>query len=334
MRITKEMLQKSARDAVTIRLKTEKDMVAAYLVGSVLWDEPLLGGQADIDLILVHANTPSRAREVVRVYDEVNLDILHHNQEMYLQPRELRMDPWLGYTIQNHPQLLYDVRHWFEFTQASAGSQFYRPDHAVGRARKFSELARTLWTGLHQAKKSHADRVHDYLQSLESAGNAIACLSGSPLPERRFSLELNQRFTAIGQAEMVAGFNYLLGITEVDADEIHSMITYWEQAFDMAGKQSDCPVELTPIRKDYYLKAIHAILDEQGPQSVGMLFLQTWNNCIRTNLSTTPEYDCWLSAMSSFHLGKEDLADRLNGLDHFLDRLDEALEQWALQNGA
>jgi hypothetical protein len=334
MRITKDMLQKSAKDAITIRLKTEKDMVAAYLVGSVLWDEPLIGGYADIDLILVHANPPTKTREIVRVYDEVTLDILHHCQDLYLQPREMRSDPWLGYSVQNHPQLLYDVRHWFEFTQASVGSQFYRPDLAVGRARKLSTLAREIWTELHQGKKSHADRINEYLRALESAGNAIACLSGPPLPERRFSLELRNRFQAIGQAEMMTGFNYLLGIDDLSADGLHAVLTDWEQAYDMAGKQESCPVELGPIRKDYYLKAIHAMLDDGGSESVAMLLLQTWTRCIRTNLSTTPEYDEWLKAMSSFHLGKEDFADRLNSLDHFLDRLDEALDGWALKNGA
>ena len=44
MRITREMLLKSARDTVTVRIKTEKDLVAAYLVGSVLGEDPLLGG--------------------------------------------------------------------------------------------------------------------------------------------------------------------------------------------------------------------------------------------------------------------------------------------------
>lgn len=334
MRITKEMLLKSAQDTVTLRLKTEKDLVAVYLVGSVLWDEPLIGGQADIDLIFVHAEDPPIPREIVRVYDEVHLDILHHPQSLYLQPRELRGDPWLGYSIQNHPQLLYDVRHWFEFTQASVGSQFHRPDLTVSRARKFYAQARTIWTDLHQSKKNHAEKVQSYLQALTWCGDAVACLNGSPLSDRRFSLDLEDRFAQIDEAEMYTGFNFLTGIHEVNSEDIQGMFPDWEKAYQLANLQENCPAIIHPFRKEYYLRAIQAILEERGPKEMVMPFLQTWNTAICTTLSTTPEYDAWLKAMNQFHLGKDDMTDRWNGLDHFLDRLDEALERWALLNGA
>jgi hypothetical protein len=334
MRITREMLLKSARDTVTIRIKIEKDLVAAYLVGSVLSEDPLLGGVTDIDLVLVHANPPAVPREIARVYDEVHLDILHHAQSVYLQPRELRIDPWLGYAIQDHPQLLYDVRHWFEFTQASVGSQFYRPDHANGRARNLSEQARTIWADLHQSKKTHADRIRLYLKALEYAGNSVACLSGAPLSRRRYSLLLPSRFEAINHADLKDGFNALTGINELTLVEIEALLPGWENAFLMAGKQEKCPLDLHPLRKDYYLRAIQTLLEESGGEAIAIPFLRIWNKAICSALSTTPEYDAWLQAMNRFHLGKDDFSDRLNGLDHFLDRLDEALDDWAFNNGA
>ena len=334
MRITKEMLQKTTRDTVTVRIKTEKDLVAAYLVGSVLNDNPVLGGQVDIDLVLVHANQPAIPREIVRVYDEVHLDISHHSQSLYLQPRELRVNPWLGYAIQDHPQLLYDVRHWFEFTQASVGSQFYRPDHAAGRSRCLSEQARNLWTTLHQAKKSHAERIKLYLKALVYAGNALAVLSGPPLTIRRFSTLLPERFEAIGQTELLNGFYYLTGITEVSPDDVNHMLPLWEKAYQLAGQQENYPIELHPLRKDYYLKAMQSLLEEADPNSIAILLLRTWNKAICTTLSTTPEYDSWLQSMNQFHLGKDDFSDRLNALDHFLDRLDEAIDKWSFENGA
>ena len=334
MRITKEMLIKSAKDTVTMRIKSEKDLVAAYLVGSVLGDEPLLGGHTDIDLILVHANLPQAQREIVRVYDEVHLDIQHHPQSLYLQPRELRADPWLGYTIQNHPQLLYDVRHWFEFTQASVGSQFYRPDHAADRSRKLKDQARSLWADLQQTKKPHAERVRSYLMALECAGNAIASLSGPPLTKRRFSSLLLSRFKQIGVGDLYSGFAFLTGITDVNTETIQSLFPLWEQAYKVAGQQESCPMDLHPLRRDYYLECMKTMLVEEEPDSVSMPLLRTWNKAILTTLSTTPEYDAWLQSMSTFHLGKEDMPERINSLDHFLDRLDEVLDTWSAENGA
>ncbi len=334
MRITKEMLQKSARDSVAVRLKSDKDLVAAYLTGSVLGDDPLLGGQADIDLVLVHSNEPQKQREIVKVFDEVHLDITHHPQSMYFQPRELRMDPWLGYSIQSNPLLLYDVRHWFEFTQASVGSQFYRPDHAIGRARKLAENARVIWTDIHQTKMTFAQKVNRYFDSLECAGNAIACLSGSPIGIRRFSLMIEDRFASIGQEDMYSGFIYMTGINDVTEEDVLDMLPDWERAYQVAGQQENCAPELHPLRKDYYLKAMQEILEENNPDSIAMLFLHTWNKSICASLSTTPEYDTWLQTMSKFHLSKDELPDRLTLLDHFIDRLDEALEKWAFENGA
>jgi hypothetical protein len=282
----------------------------------------------------VHANQPAVQREIVRVYDEVHLDIIHHSQSTYLTPRELRVDPWLGYAIQDHPQLLYDVRHWFEFTQASAGSQFYRPDHTAGRARKFSDHARVIWTDLHQTKKMHGERIAAYLKALASAGNAIACLSGPPLSKRRFSVQLQSRFAEIGHVEMYQGFLALCGMNEASTEEVQALIPGWEHAYQLASRQDPPNIDLHPLRKEYYLKAITEGLDENGPASIGMMFLNTWTKAVNTAPAATPEYEEWLKAMELFRLGKDDFADRLNGLDHFLDRLEEAIDRWSLENGA
>ena len=80
------------------------------------------------------------------------------------------------------------------------------------------------------------------------------------------------------------------------------------------------PLDLHPLRKDYYLRAIQTLMEESGGEAIAIPFLRIWNKSICTALSTTPEYDSWLQAMNQFHLGKEDFSDRLNGLDHFLDR--------------
>ncbi len=55
MRITPEILQKLARDTVAQRTRSDRDVVAVYLQGSLLRDDPLLGGTADIDLFFIHS---------------------------------------------------------------------------------------------------------------------------------------------------------------------------------------------------------------------------------------------------------------------------------------
>ncbi len=334
MRITKELLQKTARETIAARQRTEKDMVAAYLVGSALEDDPMIGGTADIDLVIVHSSEPKMPREIVRVFDEVHLDIVHQPQTYYLQPRELRADPWLGSSVQNHPLLLHDVRHWFEFTQASVGAQFYRPDHVNGRARCLADQARDIWSDLKETKKSHAERIRYYLQALSDAGNAVSVLSGIPLAKRRFSLDIKSRFEAIQEPESYMGFLSLTGSESLTGNEIEQMLPSWDAAFRLAGKQEIVPPDLHPLRKDYYFKAFQKFLDDGLPSAVAMPFLRTWNKAICGILSTTPEYDDWLQSMSLFRLGKEDFADRMDALDAYLDHIDELLEKWANDHGA
>ena len=75
MRITQDMLIKLAKDLVTKRARSDKDLIAVYLTGSVAEGEPLLGGSTDIDLTFIHREQPALKREVLRVTAEISFDI-------------------------------------------------------------------------------------------------------------------------------------------------------------------------------------------------------------------------------------------------------------------
>src|SRR5512146_1969612 len=128
MRITRDNLIKIAHDAANQRVKISRRIICIYLTGSCLTEDPLLGGTTDIDLVIVQDGEPVQPREVLRLTDEVHLDISYYAQEMFHQPRHLRTDPWLGPFIYNKPMLLHDTAHWFDYTQASTGAMFLHPD--------------------------------------------------------------------------------------------------------------------------------------------------------------------------------------------------------------
>ncbi|MGB8253336.1 MAG: hypothetical protein WCF08_08970, partial [Anaerolineaceae bacterium] len=96
MHITRDLLINAARDFVTSSVKADRSIAAVYLTGSLLTDTPLLGGTTDIDLVFVHDRLPVVPREIHRFTDEITLDLYHHNQVIYEQPRLLRVDPTLG----------------------------------------------------------------------------------------------------------------------------------------------------------------------------------------------------------------------------------------------
>jgi predicted nucleotidyltransferase len=64
MRITKESMLRLARDTAAIRANEDHSIVCIYVTGSVVTEDPFIGGTTDIDLFIVHAGQPVVSREV------------------------------------------------------------------------------------------------------------------------------------------------------------------------------------------------------------------------------------------------------------------------------
>ena len=106
MRVTRESLIRIAKETAQERAFNDQDIIAAYLTGSLVSDtDPLLGGTADIDLIFVRASEPKHRREFVKLTPDFHLDISHRPKAEFKRPRELRLDPWLGWETVSYTHL-------------------------------------------------------------------------------------------------------------------------------------------------------------------------------------------------------------------------------------
>ena len=334
MRNTKDFLYKTAKDLVNKRIKSERDLIAAYMVGSVLSEEPLVGGTTDIDIVLIHAGDPKTHREIVRVNDEIHLDIIHHSESVYQQPRALRVDAWLGSAVQNHPVLLYDVRHWFEFTQASAGAQFYRADHTLARARSLCDAARRLWTELNESRLTYVKKIRKFMAAVESASNCIASISGSPLTRRCFMREFPDRCSEIGAPELVTWVANLLEMQSLTKESLKGMLLEWEKAFRSASEQTETLPDLHSLRLNYYASAIQAHLGDDEILAAAYPLFYTWAKAVSYLYATSPEYISWYDTLKELGLGKDALPEKIQALDTYLDHVEEVLEKWAEKSGA
>ena len=153
MRINRETLLKIAEQTVAQRVRNDRDIMAAYLSGTLLEENYLLGGTADVDLTFLHMDKPTIEREVQRLTDEVHLDMTHYDQRDFSQARKLRLHPWLGPTIYA-AKILHDPQHFLDFTQASVRGQFYRPDYILERAHQQLRHARDIWSGFIRRPKN------------------------------------------------------------------------------------------------------------------------------------------------------------------------------------
>jgi hypothetical protein len=333
MRITLDTLLKVAQDTVARQVRTNREIIAAYLCGSLLEDEFLLGGTVDIDLVFIHYDQPATPREIIRLTDEAHLDIAHHIEKEYRHPRSLRDHPWLGPTI-NACKKLYDPRHFIDFTQASVRGQFDQPEHVLLRARHGAEQSRQIWQGLQMAaEEPETEAIQNYLRAVWHAANAIAALNGPPLTERRFLLNFPGRAAALGRPGLYAGLLGLLGAPGLTAETLWGWLAMWQTAYQ-ALPVPDAPARLHPFRRNYYQKAFEVLLGGPQPQTILWPLLRTWTLSISLLPPGAPELRDWKEALTQAGLLGAAFSERLSALDAYLDLVEETLEEWARANGA
>ena len=229
MRITRETLLKLARDTAAQRVRQTArglhlpDRLAAQRGAAAGWHNRY---RPDLR---PSTNDPEKPREMVRLTDEVHLDIAHLSQSIFHQPRHLRLGCLArARYLCSHPLVLHDTHHWFEFTQASAFSQFFRPENVMERSRPAADAARQTWLELHSltgAPDAHARWA--YLKALENAANAIAVLNGPPLTERRFMLQFPQRAQTLGRPGLAGGLVDLYMPEKPDAETWQMWLENW-----------------------------------------------------------------------------------------------------------
>lgn len=335
MRVTRESLIRIARETAQERAYNDKEIIAAYLTGSLANDEldPMLGGTADIDIIFVHKEEPKHRREFVKLTPDFHVDISHRAKAEFKRPRELRLDPWLGWEMYD-PMLLYEREKFFEFVQAGlrAGFEFNAPAPALQRSRSLLSHGRQIWRDLLEVSEAVAPRdVAQYMKSLYHAVNAVAELSGPPLQERRLMLEFTGRAETAQRPGMDAALVGLMGASALEPSVIRSWLPDWKLAFESAMESSRVDPRIDLARVNYYEKAILAMLEGEKPRSALWPLMQTWTLAVEVlpDLAANP----WRAACGQLGLTVAGIEERVEALDAFLDEVEILLDDLAAQYG-
>jgi len=335
MRVTRESLIRIARETAQQHVFNDRSIIAAYLSGSLASDEvdPLIGGTTDIDVIFVHADKPIHRREFIKLTPDFHVDISHRARAEFKKPRELRVDPWLGWEMYD-PMLLFEREKFFEFIQAGlrAGFEFNAPAPALHRSRLLLAQARQIWRELLAVGDVITPKdVNQYMQSLYHAVNAVAELSGPPLQERRLLLEFAARAETAQRPDMSAALIGLLGASTLDASVINEWLPQWKLAFESAMQTVDVDPRIHPSRINYYEKAMQSILTSENPHAALWPLLQTWTLAV----DVLPNFaqDDWRAACGQLGFTSEGIEEHVNGLDHFLDEVEVLLDELTRQYG-
>lgn len=327
MRITPELLQKLARDQVTKSLRQYDDIISVYLAGSVLDGEPLLGGATDIDLVLVHRDQPPLEREVARISQEISLDMVHHHQAFYAQPRRLRLNPWLGRALSTHASILYDTDHWMEYIQAGVGTQFNLPEYIYGRSLPMVDQARSLWFDLENPQELAPNLWFDqYFKAVGLAANGVAVLQGNGLTNRRFLVDFPTRVEALSRTELHGRLLGLLSAGQATREELLKWREPWHNALLAVSKLPNSPVNLQPCRHAYFLNAFDAFLDSGTPHLTVWMLLETWSMAVKPLWQVQEHKSAWLDFLSYMEFDQENHPRHVANLDAFLDEVEATLD--------
>jgi len=335
MRVTRETLIRLAKERSQEQVFNNDDILAAYLTGSLLMEDPFLGGVTDIDLVFVTKNNPPRTREIIPLTPDFHLDILYRAKAEFDPPRELRVNPWLGYEIYD-PMLLHESQHFLEFTQAAvrAGFEFQETHIVLQRCRKLLADSRSIWFDLMDVSEStNPVQVRQYLDAVYLAANAVAELSGPPLPERRLLMDFPECAEQAERPGFGAGLIGLLGGTNLSPDTLETWLPQWKSTFTAAAETGKSHLNVHTARVNYYLKAFEAMLGSENPIVMLWPILRTWTYAALA--LTEPQIADWVGACKHLGLLGSLFTEKVQGLDHFIDeieiRLDEIAEEYGLE---
>jgi len=332
MRVTRESLLRIAKETAQERAYNDPEIIAAYLTGSLLNIEPMLGGTADIDIVFVYKSKPQRSREFVKLTPDFHLDISRRAKDEFKSPRELRSDPWLGYEMYD-PILLYEREKFFDFVQASlrAGFDFEQPPLMLQRCRKMLSHGRQIWMDLTDVESAGPKEIAKYMKSVFHALNAVAELSGPPMYERRLLLEFPARAESAGKPELTASAFALISANTVGVDKVKGWTSDWKYAFKLASENANVDMRINPARANYYEKAINAMLEGEIPLAALWPLFLTWT--LSAQVLEGDHLKFWQNAAGDLGLLGAGFAEHVDQLDHFIDDVEIILDEIARENG-
>jgi hypothetical protein len=334
VRITKDLLISTAKDTVKRRaFDGAGDLVCAYITGSLTFDDPLIGGTTDIDLIFVHSLENETRREIIPISDDFHLDIGHFPQSYFSQPRDLRRDAWLGGFFCHYPIVIEDNNHWFDYVRSGIFAHFFQPINIIQRVRPFSESARKIWMDLTMnPPQNHHLCVQRYIQSIKDAANAIACLTTVPLTDRRFLIDFPERAEGVNMPGLSGGLVDLILPPDPVEPEWEVWIENWSVAFSSYQQNQNPSLSFAPCRQSYYKKAI-AELSETNSQAALWILLRTWSIMAADLPLNSVSQHGFNDILSLTMLDKNNFNARMEELDTFLDVVEETIDNWQSSAG-
>ena len=198
----------------------------------------------------------------------------------------------------------------------------------MARVNSFAGQSRQTWQlladdGLAQGVK----RTEAYLNTLNDAINAVACINGAPLTTRRILLDLPERAYALDMPDLSAGFIYQFTNDTFTEENWAAWMPQWQASFDAMAAVKAAPLDVIPTRKNYYWKAASDFAEEH-PAGALWIMLRTWTQMAAVLPKSEQPYKDWLAFTRVLELDSRGLPGRLESLDQLLESVELTVEKW------
>ena len=334
MRITHGLLLKNAKQWVMERQAADHSLVCAYLSGSLAdsddAEDALIGGAGDVDVVCVHNSLNPPDRELVRLTDRIHLDIWPVAQSAYEDPKQLRMNPWIGHDLFRKPPVLFDKNHWFDFVLAGAFSKYDQPENVVLRALYFLNNARERLQAMAFGEVAPQAWLSAYLQSLSDGANLLAVIADGPLSTRRLLLAFPARAADLEIPQWTGCLIEAFSRGVPESDTLAQWIRQWDEVFNRQAEPTGMPPDLDPLKIPYYRQAMETFAPS-APMSALWILLFTLGQRLAISSETTPP--SVVEMLQSVGLGEETREEREESLEALIDDAEEVLEEWAKNRG-
>ncbi len=261
-----------------------------------------------------------------RISYEISLDVQHHHQSFYTFHRRLRLNPWLGFALCDHSAILYDTDHWLEFIQAGVSANFNSPETLYSRGQAAAEKARQLWFELEDPQELPFGVWTDlYYKAVGSAANALAILNGPALTTRRMLLEFPARAEALGKLELTGELLQLISRAPINAEILNTWRPAWENALTAASKLPDCPPNLLPARKAYFVNSCAAMVESGTAHAALWPMVETWRQAAQLLAEDPAQQEAWQKFLEALEITQSGKNEQIERLDHFLENAEAAL---------
>ncbi|MBE0596869.1 MAG: hypothetical protein IH614_06355, partial [Desulfuromonadales bacterium] len=178
-------------------------------------------------------------------------------------------------------------------------------------------------------------QVRMYLQALDDAINAVACLYGPPLGGRRFLFSFKLLTETYGLTEIYqSAVRLLSGGLFPDGskavEEVKGWMLEWVDDFHRLNQNYEVPPELHIHRLAYYMRGYEAMLGSDDPEAVLWPLMNSWTMMAETMPSQS---GAWQAVCERVGLSGDAFKKNLDGLDALLDQIDLLLENWEPEDG-